>query len=385
MFTLFVNDIGFGKFFTLLMDLRSPKKRVRNTPVPDLGIESILKTSAKWRDVFIVTFDKKYTNFLPGDTLCLSAENHKEKIERVAKKFGWIAVDVQKDEGTCRDENCGNLYDAGENIYSTLAKVDLDIFPRKKLLKNMKEYAKNTVFLEKTINDSRLYIQMTNRHSLSDTVDLFGLKNFPLSIFLDSTDSIKPRPYTLINNRNENLKILVGVITKNEKYGHISECIMLDQLDKVGIAGFIKGNTNLDRIHEGIDNVINYTGALPEYRKNIFYCTGTGISLFYAFLNNREIYKNKKEFILVFGIRNDEDNLFPCLEAATKNSSHSTELIICKSSENNRVTQNLNFVKEDMNVIVCGNYVMQREIYMRLHEMYPQITTQKRLFLDRWL
>ncbi|ORD94746.1 hypothetical protein ECANGB1_40 [Enterospora canceri] len=305
-----------------------------------LTVKNIQKIKCSWRSVYLITFNESLP-FVPGDSLAIFAQNSRNKIKKIASLFKWTVTDELND-------------------------VDLDLFPRRSLLRDIKEHCSNKSALNQLLKDVRVYNEHVIKYNLEDIVRLFDIDQVPIETFLKHSDRIKPRNYTLINKSGESMKILVGIISKNNKLGHISELVENNEMNQVKMSGFIRKNKLLEKLQ------------MTHFdREFVMICTGVGIAPFIAFdvnctLNNPTV---------IYGYRNNDDNLINIFDI-----NKDTLIVECKSSDGKRVTDSIDILRDrDVNVFICGNIKMQRDVFNRIMLVNRKLVDQKQVYFDSWM
>lgn len=306
----------------------------------ELEIEDVRKLDCTWRDVFVITFTNKLDSFNPCDSLGLIAENSIKNIKTFCTQF-----DLEYSEEIC----------------DKLKELDLNMFPRKAFLQSIEHLVKKKDMLEKILKTD-FYLQCVNTFGFTDIKQLLDIEKLDIELFIKYADKIKPRQYTLINKVQEKAQILVGIIKKNNKLGHISDLLVTNELKNVKLFGYVKTNKNLQKLQH------------TDIKLNCF-CTGIGLATFLSFYNN-----TNNKIRLIFGFRNECDNLLKYFEVQPD------EVILCESSKNKRVTNEITTIKgiKNENVFVCGNFNMQKEIFELFINQNKEIIDNKQFYYDSW-
>lgn len=316
----------------------------------NLTINKIIKLDCTWRDVYLIKFNEVINDFLPGDSLGLIVENYPDKIKIIMNQFEW------------EDRNI--IFNNQLMLISDILKIlDITLFPKIQFLKEIINFSQNKNKLLEIINDARKYFIMVNNKKFVDIIELFNVKNLPFELFLKHATFIMPRHYTLINKINTKLEIIVGLFYKNSQLGHVSETIATKNIKNVGLSGFIKKNKLLFDMQKKVLN------NEPFY----FFCTGLGITPYIAFSH----YTNNIQ--LHYGFRNDCDNILLYLNKNLNG-------ILYKSSEKKYLTNYIEKYKNQyINIFICGNAQMQKQVFLKLKQIKPNLISEKRLFFDSWI
>lgn len=330
-------------------------------------IEIIKKLNTKWKEVYIIRLNNSF-DYYPGDCVGIVAPNEDKLVIDFFKACSFdykIKLEINR-SGLSSFYFKGSLYDFIRN------KMDLKGLPKKSMLMNLAKTSSKREYLEflcspEGTND---YLSLvTNYNTIVDLIKEFDCKP-SLNDILENCNLIKPRYYTLINHSD----IILGILSKSDgvetRYGQVSGFIN-EISDKDGI-----GNVNvIFRKNELFSNL--------NEKKLFFYCTGTGIALYLAFYN---YYSENSEFKLVYGFRNEEDNILNYFNEVYK-PVIMYEYTKSISSKKQYVYDYLNLIEEGENeccVIVCGNPMVQKDVYLKIKLKYPKIIETRKLIFDSW-
>lgn len=337
-----------------------------------MKIINIKKLSCTWRNVYQVILDSK-SNYEPGDAIGLITPNSDVLVNRLM--------------GLCRIENVEyKIERTGKSSFTYVGsirdflkyKYDFTSIPKKIHLLNVanKSEKKNHVEYLCSKEGAMDYMKLSVcGNTIVEIIEEFGCKP-SLEELIRNCDFIKPRYYSLINDKAGCFEILLGEIS-NE----------IEQIIRMGhVSGFIKNvfesNTinNSNLLNENAQTTIDVT-----FRQNILttqfnsprlicFCTGTGIAPFIS------LYRNKhpdQQITLVYGYRNDEDDLSSHYDL------HCT-VLRAKSSLGVYVSDFCSIIDESSHIFICGNMKMQKSMFLKIKEKFPQMIAEKKIFFDNW-
>ena len=350
-----------------LFDMQSAISPSLKIPQQIFQTKWMKKHRTTWRETTSIGFINEI-EYTPGDAIGIFAPNTDENVERLMNLCGFTDQHQYKIErtGLFPFSFCGSLHEFFKY------EMDLTGLPRKALLAALASNSEKKEELEYLCSREghKDYLKLArNMNTLVEIIDEFGCKP-TLQDLITYCDMIKPRYYSLINQNNEQAEILIGIIktkTDKERYGHVSAWIC-----KLLKDGRLSGTEFKVCYRKN-----KLVGGINRNEKMVCFCTGTGIALFIAFYRN---IKDKNQIILIYGFRNDEDDLSAEYELNCK-------IIKAKSSEGRYVQAHIGILAEYLdegNVLVCGNQKMQAELYKQIKEEYPKIVKEKRLFFDSW-
>lgn len=213
-----------------------------------------------------------------------------------------------------------------------------------------------------------------NWNNLLDILNEFECKP-SIEDFVKYCELIKPRYYSLVNKTGENSKIILGSMSKQ-----IDDKLILGHTTR-----FITNKYNLICANQSVEDDFQISYVLRknilmknlEFQNLICFCTGTGIAPMISLYNNR---KQGQNFHLVYGFRNDEDDISKYFDL-------NCEIKKVKSSEGKYVTEYIDILdkyKDNGIVFICGNIKMQRAVFEKIKNFYPEIIEQGKLFFDNW-
>ena len=245
-------------------------------------VESIEKRACTWRKVYALRMDAK-TEFCPGDTVGLLAPNSKCLVDEL---FGLCALEdapikVER-EGTCGFFYKGMLRDFLTNYF------DFKALPKKAFLLEMCRTSAEAEKLRYVCSPEgrNAYFRMyRSGWNINDIIRVFSCKP-GARVLLENCELIKPRFFSITGRREENIRLLVGVVGS----GHIS--------------GFVETCRAGERIlwYPRENRLMRMTGAA----KLLCICGGTGIAPFLSFARNKA---PEQKMWLVFGCRSRVDDL----------------------------------------------------------------------------
>lgn len=360
-----------------------------------VSITGVRKLACSWKNVYLLSLDAA-SNYIPGDAIGILAPNSDALVNRLMAVCGFENY-MCRIERSGRDPFCfgGYLADFFKHMY------DLTGLPKKiHLLRlartsDMHERIEYLCSREGTLD----YIKLAaNWCSLIDIIEHFGCRP-SLSDLIMNCECIKPRYYSLINSREDKYEILLGEMTKivrgTKKRGHVSgfvKDVFANAFDEARAVDLPDGMYNKDiKKYKTAPEWQKKDGSMPiemVYKKNILFrqsttvdlicfCTGTGIAPFVSLYRNRN---PKQRLCLVYGFRNDEDDLSLLFDINCR-------IVRAKSAIGSYVTDFVPVIGEyadACHIFVCGNMRMQRSIFQKIKETYPALVDGKRIFFDNW-
>lgn len=349
--------------FLLIEEISNVEEVFPSESVP-VSVE-IKKLDTSWRDVFLVRFSNDFS-FNPCDSVGIYAPNS----DLLCRQFIDILRIQNKLVKITRKGM--NQFDFSGFLFDFIKyKLDFRSLPKKAFLYEMAKYSKKKSQLEYLCSKegTKDYLSLgTGFITLIDILRHFEVDP-PLNMILENCDLIKPRYYTLINKTD----IIIGLIKKEEdgdiRYGQVSDYInnlhQGKEGNKVGV---------IFRKNKLISDI--------NYKNLVCFCTGAGIAPFYSFL----FHKTKSQKIsLVFGFRNETDNIFNYLK--DEYSFSDIENVTFRlSSKKEYVYDSLDLIEKNKEcfVFICGNKEVQRSIFTKILEKYPELVNRRRILFDSW-
>lgn len=325
-------------------------------------ITSIRRLPTTWKETYVVRIDSEF-DCSPCDSIGIYAPNSDMLVERIFRLCGL--------EDRCvRIERTGQGPFNFEGMLSHFVRHKLDIttLPRKMLLMSLSRGAGKRKQLEYLCSKegTRDYLSLgANWNTLADIIEEFECRP-TLEDLIVNCELIKPRYYTLLGRQAE---ILVGIISKSldgqTSFGHVSGFIRRlsqESLTNVPVEICFRRNKLFDQI---------------PLMNLVCFCTGTGIAPYIAFSRTS---KSQNPMCLVYGFRSEEDNILKHFDIGN-------EAIEVKSSENNYIQDCVDIIGRQTNgccVFICGNFRMQRSVFTKIRETYPDLVEDKRIFFDSW-
>lgn len=339
-------------------------KTNENINLIDTNILNIENLFCTWKKVYKVQLN--YTlDFVPGDSIGLLCSNNDLLVNEMLSLLEMSGDTLLYIEqiGKTGFQFEGSLRDFFKYIF------DFTSLPKKAWLMDISKTSKNKHDIEYLCSKEGVkdYLSIIkNWNNVLDIIYTFQCKP-SLEDLIMNCQTIKPRYYSLTNHVNEKCEILVAIIKKGDRYGHVSNFIDMQNYN------------NLKICHRP-----SKLFRLNFCKKVLGICTGTGIAPFFSFLKNKE---DDQYIKLIYGFRNQEDDLIK--DAKYKK----TEIIKILSCNKIYVTdyllQNLNkiktYIKDGCLVYVCGRPDMQKTIYSIFNENFSEIVKEKRLFFDSWI
>lgn len=332
------------------------------------SITMVRRLPTTWKETYVVHLDSEF-DYYPCDSVGIYAPNSDELVEKVFRLCGF-------------EDRCVRLERAGQDPFSfegklsyfVKHKLDISSLPKKALLGSLAKTAKKHRQLEYLCSreGTRDYLSLgVNWNTLVDIIEEFESRP-SLEDLLVNCELIRPRYYTLLNKEAE---VLVGIVSKTVDgqvlFGHVSRfirdlCCLCPP--KVPVEICFRKNKLFDRI--------------PQ-KNLICFCTGTGIAPYIAFyraLDELHGLDGQKTIELVYGFRNEEDDILRYFGVGGR----TTKIM---SSENKYIHNYISIIekyRDDCGVFICGNIGMQRNVFMKIKEAYPNLVEDKRIFFDNW-
>lgn len=346
----------------------------------DAKIVEIEKLQCTWKEVFKIKLDANI-DYRPCDSIGLLVPNSDRDVERLCSICNF------------EDENV-KITRTGPNAFTFQGclkdfikfRLDMTTLPKKKLLLELTRKCKKKTELEYVCSakGTKDYLGMGLRmNTLIDILEEFECKP-SLEELLTYCEIIKPRYYTLVN-KDLNSEILLGVISKavddEACYGHCSRFIKTvfeAEIQKQG-HGFDKKLV----CNVPIEYCIRKNMLFEEIKaKNVVcFCTGTGIAPFIAFYRKYVETNQERSLKLIYGFRNDVDNLLNYYEDVT------CDYVSAKSSDARFVYDCIDVLSKyesECVVFICGNMKMQRNLFLKIKERFPEFVDEKRIYFDNW-
>lgn len=327
-----------------------------------IKITEIQKLSTKWKETYKIKLNKEI-EYNPCDSIGLMVPNPDWMVEELFR--------ISSLENTyCRIERSGlnNFIFEGSVRDFIKYRMDLKTLPKKKQLMDLLRTSKKKECIEYLVSPegTRDYLNMGVRmNTLLEIIQKFECKP-TFEDLVNNCEIIKPRYYSLIQ-REGNSEILLGVVSKNIDgeiiYGHVSEFIR--RCPSVDLEYCFRKN----KLFESL-----------KTRNLLCFCTGTGIAPYIAFYRKylRDgVLDNLK---LVYGYRNDEDNLIKYYDQPTE------EIKFAQTSKKEYVQDFVNKenIQDGYCVFICGNMRMQKSVFDKIKQEFPQLIADKRIYFDNW-
>ncbi|KAM0680409.1 hypothetical protein GINT2_001469 [Glugoides intestinalis] len=343
-------------------------------------IVEIQKLPSTWKEVFKIKLDASI-EYTPCDSIGLLVPNSDSDVEKLCSicNFGNESVRITR-TGPNGFNFEGHLKDFIK------FRLDMTTLPKKKLLleltrKSRKDHELRYMCSTKGTSD---YLNMGLRmNTLIEILEEFQCKP-SLEELLKYCELIKPRYYTLINKEIKS-EILFGIISKtvdqSNCYGHCSnfiKTIVEAEIEKQGKMIDERVFCNVP-----IEFCIRKNMLFEEIKsKNIIcFCTGTGIAPFIAFYRRYVKTNDACNLKLVYGFRNDADNLLEYYKDIK------CDYIPAKSIFSQFVYDHIEIIAEyesECAVFICGNMKMQRNLFLKIKERFPHLVDEKRIYFDNW-
>jgi sulfite reductase alpha subunit-like flavoprotein len=334
----------------------------------EVNIRSIKRLHCTWREVYRIKFDR-IVDYIPGDSMELLCPNRPEHVEEL---FGVLNLK----DGNYRIIKSGRGGFTYEGSLKDFFKYKLDILsiPKKSLLYDLSQTCTDDLLKRKLeylcskegVGD---YFGIHKRwNNLLDIIYTFNCKP-TFEMLIEHCGIIRPRCFSLINRRNEEMEILCGIMKneeENARYGHCS--------------GFFKFyNPKLkDKLSMCIRE--NRLLRMKESERSLLIATGVGIAPFISFINNS---KPEQEMWMIYGHRHSEDDLSSDIKGHVK-------LSKVESGKGKRITDYIEENTEEIRqyiqggscyVYICGSPNMQKDVIDIFKRTNLNPTT---LLLDNW-
>ncbi|KAI5171882.1 methionine synthase reductase [Nematocida sp. LUAm3] len=354
------------------------------------------------REVGLATLPNTTLSYTPGDSVLLKVSNRKERVDFILKSIQrkqneWVSfrkvhIKTQKEvfsyEGTI------------ENLF--LHCLDITSLPSKYLLYRL-SLEKNELSSESEDKEDHLryfaskegskdYFRIGS--SWNDLADILMQYRVQCRIetLLELCPEIKPRAFSMIQRKEEEVQFICGVIEKQEKtrnetrYGHFSS--LFRDVESITQSSFvfpmqIKEN-RLMQLREGDGILIG---------------VGTGISPFISFLRNAK----DRQFLLFYGCSSKEENILFSLgiisgegtpseyEGAVEYHINNASIYVIYSQEYQKIRTDAFFSKNHskisgvlnkiQQVYICGNKGARASLSSFFTHTYPTHT----LYADDWV
>lgn len=332
-------------------------------------ILSVSRLPCTWRSVYKIRLNHT-SDYVPGDAIGLVVPNSDELVDRL-----FAACGLRDFRCTLTRSGLRPFRFAGRLRDFFKYRCDLAGLPRKIHLLGLARTATLRTHLEYLCSreGARDYARLgTNWNSIVDVIECFGCRP-SVADLVRNCEFIKPRYFSLVNARHLVCEIVLGVMSRG-----LGDSLRL---------GHVSGHVH--RLPDRSTGAVSPFGCAEVlFRKNMLFdpssmeclvafCTGTGVAPFLSFWNNK---RPGQELVLVYGFRNDEDDL-------TRYYSLGCPIIRAKSSGGARVTDHVSVLdgyKDRCHVFICGNMKMQRSVYEKIKAMHPLLVESKRVFFDNW-
>ncbi|ORD95653.1 NOS [Hepatospora eriocheir] len=330
-----------------------------------VDVLSKTKLKCSWKEVYHLKLNKIY-DYTPGDAIGILTPNSEEIVQNLMYLCNWDNVYVKVNNiGLDSFKYIGSLKELLVNH------IDLKSAPRKKELKALLKTAEDKEGLTKLIEDVNEYKKfLLSYPTILTFIEKFKAKP-TIEDFLSSCSTITPRFYSLINKKSEHLEVIIGIEKHKDlntpfglKYGHCSEFIKTQEIDSLQIC--FKKSILLSNLNKSIN----------QNTELISFCTGTGITPFISFYKNYTFSKLK----LHYGFRNNEDDLSKLFLNELEN------IIQYKSSDKQYLNNQINIknIHDNLYIFVCGNMKMQKDVFMIIKRLYPELVKSKRIYFENW-
>lgn len=360
-----------------------------------IKITDIQKLPSVWKETFKIKLDKEI-EYTPCDAIGLMIPNPDWMVDELFK-----ILDLK--DLHCRIERAGlNSFIFEGSVRDFIKhRMDLKILPKKRQLLDLSKTAKKKESLEYLCSPegTKDYLNMGLRmNTLLEIIKEFECKP-SFEDLVNNCEIIKPRYYSLIQKEGSS-EILLGVIERNIDdeilYGHSSDFIRSTHHNNSNNSNSSSNSNSINNSYSNINSNSSNSNSNSNieycFRKNklfeslkskklLCFCTGTGIAPYIAFyrkyLNNGILHNLK----MVYGYRNEEDNLVKYYDLPTEG------ILFAKSGKNEYVQDFVNIIseyKDDYCVFICGNMKMQKSVFDKIKEMYPELINEKRIYFDNW-
>lgn len=329
--------------------------------------KSIEKIPVKWKDCYDVSLNIT-SPYQPCDSIGLLVPNSDNIVNKIIDLCGF---EKSKDR-IFKIERIGLQSFNYEGTLHNFIKYRMDVhsIPRKRALFELAKSSDRKQELEflcsRDGNQSYLNL-IRNRNSLIEIIEEFKCKP-SIEELLMFCEILKPRYYSMIQEPNSSVRLLIGTI--------------VDKIDQVDIYGhvslFIKNLFDFKLQNVPIEYCFRKSQIFNNLTSDnlICFCTGTGIAPYLSF----EYQKRFKNLKLIYGFRNIDDNLAKYFKVC--------DYVPAQSSEGYHITDFVDSISEfgnDCNIFICGNSKMQKDLFELLKVKYSQLVAEKKIFFDSWL
>ncbi|KAI5192133.1 NADPH-ferrihemoprotein reductase [Nematocida minor] len=266
-----------------------------------------------------MTVRDRKIEYVPGDSILLWVSNS----ESIANTLMEL-LDVPAD----RWISFQRIHNRTSSVVFSFAGMASDYFrhfldttslPSKLFLYRLSEYAceeekDKLAYLSSKEGSAEYFMMIRNWNSIIDILIQFRVK-VPLEVLLEVCTEIKPRAFSLINKKENDIELIVGVISnsteESTRNGHFSEYAVstANSREKTETAEDTDKNMRIfdSSIAYRIQLKANRLLRLREETTNaLLFGIGTGVAPFISFIRN---HGSSCKFSLFYGCRNRDENI----------------------------------------------------------------------------